>query len=152
MVTMKQLFFTLIFTSLSLVSYTQLRPVTWDAQLVKGALDGLAEIRITANMEGKWHVYSQHLPSDEGPIPTTFAWEFPDGVNAMGDVKEPTPIKAYDHNFMMDVLYFGKKVVFSQTISFTPDAQGIIKLTVNFMTCDDEQCLPPKDVQLEIRL
>ena len=120
--------------------------------MVKGALSGRAEIRIIATMESNWHVYSQHLPSDEGPIATTFKWDLPEGVTAVGDVTEPEPIKAYDHNFMMDVHYFGKQAVFRQTITYTPDAKGIIKLTVNFMTCDDNQCLPPKDVYLEISL
>lgn len=110
------------------------------------------EIVMTAQPEPGWHIYSQFLVG-EGPVPTTFEYHLPKGMNVVGKTKEPQPIKYFDENFGMDVLYFNSKVEFIQPIIGKSKKEGaIIKGKVNYMICNDQMCYPPTDVPFEIKL
>ncbi|MGB1032342.1 MAG: cytochrome c biogenesis protein CcdA, partial [Flavobacteriales bacterium] len=95
-------------------------------------------------------VYSQNLSSDEGPLPTEFAFTLPDGVTAEGKVKEGEPHIEYDPNFMMDLAFFDGSATFTQTVK--ADSPVKIAGSVFFMVCDDERCLPPETVEFEVDL
>ncbi|CAM4027692.1 protein-disulfide reductase DsbD family protein [Gillisia limnaea] len=116
-------------------------PITWDAKLEQKN-DSIYNLIFTARLEKGWHLYSQEVDED-GPIPTTFT--FNSSANTyelIGNTKEPDVPAIYDEVFGMDIKFFDKEAVFIQEIKvFDKDAN--IEVEVEFMVCDDEQCLPP---------
>lgn len=57
------------------------------------------EIEFTAAIAGGWHLYSQHIKNDIGPVPTAFVFSEHNGIELVGPVFEPKPIQEYDENF-----------------------------------------------------
>ncbi|MNW21061.1 hypothetical protein D3C71_2217640 [compost metagenome] len=49
----------------------------------------------------------------------------------------------------MNVSYFGNQVVFQQKVKLNK-ATATVKGTVEFMVCNDKQCLPPDEVSFNI--
>lgn len=109
------------------------------------------ELVAKAKLETGWHVYSQFMQGD-GPIPTTFEYTLPVGVKLSGKTNEPEPIKHFDENFGMDVLFFNGQVEFVQPLSGKIKKGMVVKGKVNYMICNDEMCYPPVDVPFEIKL
>lgn len=109
------------------------------------------EIVMKATMEKGWHIYSQNMEGD-GPIPTSIQLTLPKGAKAEGKPSEPSPIKHHDENFGMDVYYFNDHVEFVQVVSGKYKKGDLVKGTVTYMTCNDEMCYPPVDVNFEVKL
>ena len=109
------------------------------------------EVSFAANIEDGWHLYSQHLPNDDGPIATTFYFEGNQNVELLGDVNEPEAIAEYDPNFDMELKFFSKKVVFKQKVKVIGES-GTVKGELEFMVCDEKMCLPPELVPFEFNL
>ena len=111
------------------------------------------EISYKAVIDKGWHVYSQHLdPEKIGPVPTSFEIDKEvSGVAELMEVSEPEAIVHYDPNFKMDLSYFEDEVIFKQKI-ILKDQPGIFKGWLEFMVCDDKECLPPEYVDFEIDL
>lgn len=123
-------------------------PVTWSISLVK-LNDSIGQIEIKAIIENGWHLYSQFIDNEYGPLPTIFSIDSSQHFQLIGSVMEPKPIKHYDSNFDMNLEYFEKEVVFIQNIQ--PKTSSFqITGNINFMVCNDETCLPPKDEAFEI--
>lgn len=105
---------------------------------------GEAELVLTATIEKGWHLYSQFI-EEGGPVPTSFKFEKSADYELVGKVKETsTVIKAFEKAFNMNIAYFANKAVFVQKIKLKK-AQVAVKGSVEFMVCDDEQCLPPDE-------
>src|SRR5699024_11170238 len=66
----------------------------------------------------------------------------------VGDVKEEKGITENDPVFEMIITYFENKASFTQRINLTGDKGTTIKGEVEFMVCDDTNCLPPTYVDL----
>jgi len=128
-----------------------LDPVKWTVRLEKRP-DGDVDVICTATPEGAWHIYSQKLESDQGPVPTSFQFELPAGLERVGEVKESKTKVRYDPNFMMNVAYFEGPAEFRQTVRNTSASTADAKLSVEFMCCDEDQCLPPKDLHWTINV
>jgi len=126
-------------------------PVQWSVEAVRVPESDRVELKLTATIEDGWHLYSQQIP-EGGPIPTTFSFKPSSRYALIGKVKEPKPIVEFDPNFDMELRYFGHKAVFVQTVqSKTYDAFEIAG-EVEFMVCDETQCLPPKYIELAFRV
>ncbi|HAQ65819.1 MAG TPA: disulfide bond formation protein DsbD [Bacteroidales bacterium] len=134
----------------SQISAQVLEPVKWSFS-VKDETTEEATLVLSASIEKHWHLYSQFI-KDGGPIPTSFVIKESDDYKAIGKVKEPKPIQMYDKNFEMDLLYFDGKVNFTQKIKKLTDQPFTITGRLEFMTCDDEKCLPPSEIEYEFRL
>lgn len=147
---MKRLFFLsaflLYFFSLSAQI---LNPVKWSFRSERIS-EKEAVLIIEASIDKGWHLYSQFI-DDGGPVPTSFRFgESPD-YRISGKVTEtPAPVKVYDSLFMMDIQWFEKKATFRQKISLTGNKAIHVKGTLEFMVCDDTQCLPPEEVEFSI--
>ncbi|MNY71472.1 hypothetical protein D3C86_2098230 [compost metagenome] len=55
----------------------------------------------------------------------------------------------FEKSFDMNVSYFEKTAVFQQKVKLT-GANAIVKGTLEYMVCDDAQCLPPETVEFSI--
>ncbi len=107
-------------------------------------------VQLKASIQPDWHLYSQHLSTNEGPVPTTFVFDEKSGLLWSSDVKEPTSLSAFDPNFEATLNYFEKEVVFERTIKGT--YSGVISGTITYMVCNDEMCLPPVEVPFSIQI
>ncbi|MFT4757615.1 MAG: thiol:disulfide interchange protein, partial [Vicingaceae bacterium] len=138
----------LLFFSATISNAQIFNPVSWKTE-IKELENGRFELQMTASIEEGWHLYSQSLPSDDGPIATEFTLKESTDFLIEGKVNEPKSKTEFDPNFDMDLNYFEDEVTFTQVIkSKVPDAY---KMTaeVYFMVCDAEKCLPPEYVDLE---
>ena len=121
-----------------------LKPATWSFSN-KQVSDTEFELVITANIDNGWHLYSQFI-GDGGPVATSFKFKPSSDYELVGKVSEsPKPKKIYEKAFEMEVAFFEKKAVFTQKIKMNVPAAKI-KGTLEFMLCDDSQCLPPEEL------
>ena len=98
-----------------------LDPVAWSFSVHETEQSNQVNLVFHADVEPCWHIYSQFLEDPNGPLPTFFELELPDGVEAIGAVEECQPIVEYDPNFMMDLKFFEEEVNWVQTIQINGD-------------------------------
>jgi DsbC/DsbD-like thiol-disulfide interchange protein len=148
---MKKFFF-LVFYFVVVLGFSQntLNPVSWDVNFVQlSKTEG--EIVFTAKIDDKWHIYSQR-PTDAGPIPTTFSITPNSNFELIGTIEEKDAHEEYVAAFDAKVFVFEHQAVFKQKIKRKTNSNFDITANVEFMTCNDMQCLPPKTVNLPINI
>jgi thiol:disulfide interchange protein DsbD len=101
------------------------------------------ELIFKARIDDHWHLYSQDIPM--APPATTFNFEANDNYELIGKVSETEAISEYDANFDMVLKYFAEEATFVQKIKLLSTDQVEIEGYINYMSCDDTQCLPPAD-------
>jgi hypothetical protein len=124
-----------------------LKPVTWSYGAKR---TGPKEVTLffKATIDDGWHVYSQHV-KEGGPIPTKFAFTASKDYVLEGPTIEPQPIIRMEKVFNMEVGFFVKSVIFQQKIKLMT-GQTTVSGQLEFMTCNDMQCLPPTDTDFSI--
>lgn len=143
------LVFALALASTSFVQ-AQLNPVKWSYEAVKVA-DGVYDLTFTAHIQDGWYVYSQYLESDEGPVPTSFHFEENDKVTFEGKTEESGHRhEGYDDLFMMNIVKFSGEPKFTQRVKLK--GSTTLRGFLEFMTCDNERCLPPSEVPFQFSL
>ncbi|NQU80184.1 MAG: thioredoxin family protein [Bacteroidetes bacterium] len=121
-----------------------LNPVSWEFAYNKTGAKQY-ELVFTAKIENRWHLYAQDIP-DGGPIPTSFSINESDNFELVGNVDEISEAEEkYDPSFDMILKLFSDKAVFVQKVKLISDEPVTISGTIEFMSCDDQRCLPPKD-------
>ena len=127
----------------TVASFSQiLEPVKWHFE-VKNITKTSADVTFKANMDEGWHLYGLHIPKD-GPKATVIAFDSIIGANKSGELKALSKLKeAYDPNFEMQLNWYVNEAIFVQKISFQDISQVYLKCHVEYMTCNDESCLPP---------
>ena len=101
--------------------------------LVKGIID-----------EG-WHLYSQKTPANSGPIPVIINITKKKGLKLIGKFQEKLePHEIFDVNFDSKVYLFEHSYLAYQKIKIKNTNQIIGN--VQYMVCNDTQCLPPIEV------
>ncbi|MBI9040765.1 thioredoxin family protein [Lutibacter sp.] len=138
-----------LFLSLFIVSigFSQIHdPVKWDTSVEKIS-ETEYDLIINASIEKNWHLYSQNVPED-GPIPTSFSFETTKDFEIIGKTSEEEGHTVNDPVFEMKIKYFENKATFKQRIKTLSKIAFSIKGTVEFMVCDDANCLPPTDIDL----
>jgi hypothetical protein len=146
-----QLFF-LYFSLSPLFGFSQipLEPVKWEMKY-EAVSDIEGELVLTATMDDKWHIYSQ-LQSGDGPIPTSFSFLITSEWEPIGKVTEPEPENVYTEVFQSQVLMFSKSVSFRQKVKRKSAAEFYVLGELEFMSCNDVSCLPPKKIKLNIKV
>ena len=146
----KKLIFT-VFSLLVFASYGQiLKPFEWETEVVKLG-DSDFELIARAKIDEGWHLYAQFVP-EGGPVPTTFTFTQDDAYQLILTPEEGEGHEDFDKVFEMDIKYFENEADFVQKIRLLKDGKRTIKAVVEFMVCDDMQCLPPTEVDLEFSL
>ncbi|OFY26519.1 MAG: disulfide bond formation protein DsbD [Bacteroidetes bacterium GWF2_35_48] len=151
---MKRFFFAAVAIFITLTSFSQvLKPVKWSFSTNK-LNETEAELIFKAKMDQGWHLYSQHIPEAEiRPVPTFFKINVTKDFKLVGKVLETSKgIEEYDKNFEMNLKYFSGTAIFKQKISLLSDKTFSITGLVEFMTCDDEKCLPPEEIEFSITI
>jgi len=125
-------------------------PVKWSASSRKKTNGH--EVVLTATMPKPWHIYSQKT-GEGGPVPTTFKFSKNPLVTLNGEVKEIGALKEnYDKLFDTKVKYFADRVEFVQLVKVKGNVKTNVNVTVEYMTCDDSQCLPPMKKTFNVSL
>jgi thiol:disulfide interchange protein DsbD len=106
--------------------------------------------KASAEINEGWHLYSQHIDNEIGPVPTSFNFEENSMITLVGSTKEPESLKEYDENFEGELNFFKDKVEFVQELKFSKST--ILSGSVTFMVCNSTMCLPPKDIPFKISL
>ncbi len=104
----------------------------------------------TADIEPKWHLYSQDIPMS--PPATTFKFDAASTYELIGKVTESESVEQYDPNFEMTLKFFSGQALFKQKVKVL--SVDPVKITgfLEFMSCDDTRCLPPSEIDFSFTL
>ena len=126
-------------------------PVSWTAT-AKKINDKTYEIHLTANIQNGWHVYSQTTP-DGGPVPTSISFTKNPLLDFDGNAKEVGKMEQrHEPLFGVDVKQFSDKVDFVQIVKLKAKVKTSADVAVEFMVCNDKQCLPPTTKKFSVAL
>lgn len=125
-------------------------PVSW-AFSAKKTSDKEFEVHMTATIQSGWHVFSQTQPEDAIAIPTGFTTNSNPLLELKGKVKEVGKLEKF-HDAKLDISahQYSEKVDFVQVVKLKTAAKTSLSGTVEFQTCNDEKCLPPKKVSFNV--
>ena len=129
-------------------SFAQINKVNWEVNTTK--IDNKTyEVQLTADVSDGWYIYSQFI-DDGGPVPTDFEFTG-DGFLVEGETGEESEQtkEGFDSTFNIHVKKFGGKVTFTQLVKKT-DNEPTMTAHVTFMSCNDEMCLPPRQLKIPI--
>lgn len=137
--------------SLSLSSQL-LDPVQW-----KSSIEDLGNneylLVFEADIDETWIVYSSYTP-DNGPVATSINYEPLEGFTLDGGIEEiGTRKEGMDKLFGVEVIKFlaDQPYILKQKIKADPNTKSIVGY-LTYMTCDNEKCLPPTDVDFNFKL
>ncbi len=124
-------------------------PAAWTARLHRDDA-GVYTLDLAARIDEGWYTYSQFLEED-GPIPTGIFFDEQTGLAVNEPAREAGPAKAeeYDANFEMTLVKFKKTATFSRSFQVS-DATAPVTGYLEYMVCNDTQCLPPAQVPFRI--
>ncbi|MGH2648312.1 MAG: protein-disulfide reductase DsbD domain-containing protein [Ginsengibacter sp.] len=145
---MKKIVFTLLSYFIINTSFGQiLNPVKFRYSAVKKS-NNQYEVHIKTLVEPKWHIYSMYNP-DGGAQATALTFT---NVKMVGKAKEAGKMKTiFEKEFKVNQKYFEQNVDFIQAVKVTPGTKKVSG-TIEYMVCNDRQCLPPKTVAFDIAL
>ena len=127
------------------------KQVNWVYSARKVA-DKTYEIHMTATIGGDYHLYAQDAGGD-GPIPTTFNFTKSPLFALDGTVKEKGQIvKKFESAWNHNVNYYEKTVDFVQVVKLKSNVKTTLAGKVEFMVCNDKECLPPADVDIKVNI
>lgn len=149
---MKKFFLFLLLATVSIgaVHSQILDPVKWSTS-IKKISDTEYDLISKAKIDKGWHLYSQVVPED-GPLPTAFVFEENDSYKSIGKIKEDKGVTGFDPVFEMVITYFENTATFTKRIKLTGNQGTTVKGEVEFMVCDDTNCLPPTYVDLIFKI
>ena len=131
------LFFTIIMLFAGFVLKAQIHePVKWKFYTKK--IDSKTiELKATAEIEKKWHLYGQYS-EPAGGTPLSFTFAKSDKYKRIGKVLEwPKPTKEYDDIMLANVQYFSDKAYFTQKIEILSQEDFIVDINVSGQACED---------------
>lgn len=136
----------------SVACFAQVKsPVKWNFSSKK--MDATTyEVHLTATLEVGWHMYSQTTP-DGGPVATSIEFIKNPLLLIDGPAQEIGKLEQrHEELFGVDVKQFSNKVDFVQTVKIKGKAKTAINGTIEFMTCNDRECLPPSSQKFSVAL
>jgi hypothetical protein len=150
---MMRLFFTLFFLgSIGAANAQMLNPVQWTYSAKKMG-DKTYEVHLTATIQNTWHLYSQTQPEDAINQPTAIIFKKNPLVVLDGNIKEVGKMKLFkDEKLKISANQYADKVDFVQKIKLKSNTKTNLVGSVEYQTCDDKKCLPPKKIDFTIAL
>jgi hypothetical protein len=140
-----------LFLVISMQAQSPGKPYNWTYS-AKKVSDNTFELHFLVDLNNPWHTYSQFTP-DGGPVPTKFNFTKNPLYTLEGKVKENGHLQQkHEAVFGVDVKYFSEKVDFVQVIKLKTKAKTNFSGSVEFMVCNDQQCLPPATQTFSIAL
>jgi thiol:disulfide interchange protein DsbD len=147
---MKKLSILILVLFSALGSQAQLNPITWSFSATKVA-DKTYEIHMKATIQDGWHLYSQKQPDDAIAIPTSFTVRANPLFKPDGKIKEVGKMELMkDAALGISANQYSKTVDFVQKIKLKSNVKTNFNGSVEYQTCDDKKCLPPKTVNFSV--
>ena len=110
-----------------------------------------AVVYLKATIDDEWHIYSLNV-KEGGPIKTSFKFTPSKEYTLVGKPTEPkTAVTKYEKTFGMNVSYFENSVMFQQKVKLK-GKKATVKGTLEYMTCNDQKCLPPETVEFAVNV
>lgn len=126
--------------------------VKWD-YVIKKIGDKKYEVRMVANIQPGWHLYSQTQSKDAIALPTTITFAKNPLITVNGKTKEEGKVvDAYDKATQSRSRFYSNKVEFIQIVTLKSNVKTSIVGDVEFMVCDDRQCLPPDKSKFTLKI
>jgi Disulphide bond corrector protein DsbC len=149
---MKKGLLTLVLIGFAALAQAQLNPISWTFSAKKLA-DNTYELQMKASIQTNWHLYSQTQPDDAVAMPTTFVLSPNPLFTLEGKIKEIGKMEKYtDKILKVSANQYSNTVTFTQVVKLKGKAKTSITGTVEYQTCDDQKCLPPKKVSFKVAL
>jgi thiol:disulfide interchange protein DsbD len=150
---MKNILFSILsvfFFSLATIAQTgSAKQVTW-TYAAKKLADKKYEVRMTAVIQGSYHLYAQQA-GVEGPVPTTISFSPNPLLTIEGKTaEEGKKITKMEEAWDGKVNFYEKTVTFVQIVNAKSKAKTSLNGKIEFMVCNDELCLPPSEVSFKI--
>lgn len=142
---------TLIMLFLGVTLHAQDDAVKWTAS-VQPSGDDTYEITLNASIARGYHMYDLGPYNDDGPNATVITFSPEAGITLDGKMQTLTPAERHqDPTFGMEIGYFVGKATFTQRVKSSV-ASGKVKITMEWMSCNDTSCQPPTDKQITVNI
>jgi thiol:disulfide interchange protein DsbD len=150
---MRNLFFLLSFFVITFASNAQMAdPIKW-AYTSKKIADKTYEIHLIATVQNTWHLYSQTQPADAINQPTEIIFKKNPLISFDGKVKEVGKMQLFkDEKLKISANQYAEKVDFVQLVKLKANVKTNIVGSVEYQTCDDKKCLPPKKIDFTVAI
>jgi thiol:disulfide interchange protein DsbD len=149
---MKKILLALFLTGFVAAAQAQLNPISWTFSAKKTG-DKTYELQMKATIQAKWHLYSQTQPEDAVAMPTTFVLNPNPLFTLEGKIKESGKMEKFtDKTLGVSANQYSNTVTFTQVVKLKGKVKTSITGTVEYQTCDDQKCLPPKKVNFQVAL
>ena len=127
------------------------KPVKWDFTSKK--IDATTyELHMTASIDPGWHIYTIDHDADIG-VATSITLKNNPLASPSGKTKVlGKPILSKDPSTGEMVKFYEGKVDFVQVIKLKSAVKTSFNGEVEFMACDDKQCLPPSSQAFKVAL
>ncbi|MFT3933309.1 MAG: protein-disulfide reductase DsbD family protein [Chitinophagaceae bacterium] len=144
------LLFLLSFFAIALNAQSS-KQVQW-AYSSKKIADKVYEVHMTATVGSGYHMYAQNV-GVEGPLPTTFKFVKNPLATQDGAVKEVGKvIKKKEEIWGGEVKYYENTIDFVTTVKLRGEIKTALAGSVEFMVCNEKQCLPPSTVEFKVNI
>ncbi len=115
----------------------------------------IVTVTVTATIQPSWYIYSAVPVPPPGPVPTTLTIKA-GALDPVGKTTESAPKRKNDVAFQKEVGYHEGTATFTQRLvvpsDAVPTAKLPVRITVGFMACNENVCLPPRDVEVSATL
>lgn len=136
-------YITLFWAALA-VAQKDVNPVSWKMEVKTIAEDNAnAEVRIAAEIQKNWQLYSNDFSPELGPMVTEFNYVHHPDVDFVGETVAQDAHRKYDDLWGGEYTYFEENARFIQKIkSISSDAK--IECTITYQVCNtiDGKCIP----------
>ena len=148
-----KIFFTSLLLAAVVTTNAQMpNPVQW-IYTAKKIADKTYEVHLTASIQNTWHLYSQTQPEDAINQPTEILFKKNPLIVLDGNVKEIGKMQLFkDEKLKISANQYANKVDFVQIVKLKSNTKTNLVGSVEYQTCDDKKCLPPKKIDFTIAL
>jgi hypothetical protein len=130
------------------ISFGQNDPVKWEARYGERK----DEIIVTANIEKGWHIYSQNINPEVGPISTSLSFSGGNNFELIGNPVEEGASEEYDKMFEAKVSSFENRAVFRQELKRNTPLKFQAPVKAEYTACNASQCFPAKTIELRVNV
>lgn len=150
---MKKIFTLLVLVLLTAAAFAQSGTKVQWSFISKKISDKKYEVKITANIQPGWHLYSQNQSADAIVLPTKVTFAKNPLLVISGKPKEVGKLyDQFDKAIQARSKYYSNKVEFIQVVTIKNNVNTSVVGEIEFMVCDDKQCLPPDRTKFTIKL
>ena len=145
------LFVTILFAGIGFAHAQIKNPVKW-VFTAKKLSDKTYELHLTANIDQGWHIYTIDHNADIG-VATSVSFNNNPLGSPTGKLKVVgKPVTMKDPSTGDMVKFYEGSVDLVQVVTLKANVKTNFTGSVEFMSCDDRQCLPPSTKQFTISL